>query len=346
MPDDPLSAAHREAARLMTVCNACRYCEGLCAVFPAMELRTAFKAGDLDYLANLCHACGACYNDCQYAPPHAFAVDLPAALAELRAQSRVRYAWPALGRHRQGRWVAVAPAALPAALFGMLFAARGPRMTGGNFYRFLPHHEMAPLFAAAGILAAALLAVGAARFRRGIGGESAHRPAVRDALSLRYLDGGGGGCPADAPVRDNRRLFHHFTAGGFALCFLSTGVATLYHYLLHRPAPYAWHEPPVLLGLVGGIGLVVGASGLFRERRRAGVPRPDNDGGFLGLLWATGASGLMLLATRTSPAMPALLAIHLGCVMGLFLTLPYGKAVHGLYRYISLARHAAEQRKR
>ena len=26
----------------MTVCNSCRYCEGLCAVFPAMEMRRAF----------------------------------------------------------------------------------------------------------------------------------------------------------------------------------------------------------------------------------------------------------------------------------------------------------------
>ena len=43
----------READRLMTICNACRYCEGLCAVFPAMEMRRTFTAGDLNYLANL-----------------------------------------------------------------------------------------------------------------------------------------------------------------------------------------------------------------------------------------------------------------------------------------------------
>ena len=38
-----------EADRLMTVCNSCRYCEGLCAVFPAMEMRRAFGDGDLNY---------------------------------------------------------------------------------------------------------------------------------------------------------------------------------------------------------------------------------------------------------------------------------------------------------
>ena len=78
----------------MTVCNSCRYCEGLCAVFPAMELRRSFAAGDLDYLANLCHGCGACYWDCQFAPPHEFAVNVPRALAQLRSESYARYAWP------------------------------------------------------------------------------------------------------------------------------------------------------------------------------------------------------------------------------------------------------------
>jgi citrate/tricarballylate utilization protein len=37
-----------EADRLMVVCNSCRYCEGLCAVFPAMEMRRAFPDGDLN----------------------------------------------------------------------------------------------------------------------------------------------------------------------------------------------------------------------------------------------------------------------------------------------------------
>ena len=39
------SASQEEAARQMSVCNACRYCEGLCAVFPAMELRRDFIEG-------------------------------------------------------------------------------------------------------------------------------------------------------------------------------------------------------------------------------------------------------------------------------------------------------------
>lgn len=69
--------AMTEADRLMAVCNSCRYCEGLCAVFPAMELKRSFSDEDLNHLANLCHNCGACYRDCQFTPPHAFAVNVP-----------------------------------------------------------------------------------------------------------------------------------------------------------------------------------------------------------------------------------------------------------------------------
>ena len=62
-----------EVERVMQVCNACRYCEGFCAVFPAMTQRLEFGKADINYLANLCHNCGACLHACQYAPPHEFA---------------------------------------------------------------------------------------------------------------------------------------------------------------------------------------------------------------------------------------------------------------------------------
>ena len=93
-PGHHASALLAEADRLMTVCNSCRYCEGLCAVFPAMEMRRAFPDGDLNYLANLCHGCGACYVDCQFSPPHEFDVNVPRVLAQVRNESYAAYAWP------------------------------------------------------------------------------------------------------------------------------------------------------------------------------------------------------------------------------------------------------------
>ena len=86
-----------EVARVMQICNACRYCEGICAVFPAMEKRRTFTEHDVGYLANLCHNCGACYHACQYAPPHEFGVNVPQAMAAARDDSYAAYAWPACG---------------------------------------------------------------------------------------------------------------------------------------------------------------------------------------------------------------------------------------------------------
>ena len=133
-----------EADRLMTVCNSCRYCEGLCAVFPAMEMRRSFSDGDLNYLANLCHSCGACYTDCQFSPPHEFNVNVPQTLAIARAESYAAYAWPRACSGlfaRNGLAISII-AALSVAAFIFGFAAFNDRQvlfgihTGpGAFYR-------------------------------------------------------------------------------------------------------------------------------------------------------------------------------------------------------------------
>jgi citrate/tricarballylate utilization protein len=54
----------------------------------------------------------------------------------------------------------------------------------------------------------------------------------------------------------------------------------------------------------------------------------------------------LLLALRSTAAMGALLAIHLGVIVSLFLMLPYCKFVHGIYRAAALLRYAAERPRR
>lgn len=68
------------------------------------------------------------------------------------------------------------------------------------------------------------------------------------------------------------------------------------------------------------------------------------DRGFIVLLLLTSLSGLALLAGRDTSAMALLLALHLGCVMALFATLPYGKFAHGVYRSAALLKWAIEKR--
>lgn len=356
-----------EGERIMRLCNACRYCEGFCAVFPALERRLTFAEGDLTYLANLCHNCGECYHACQYAPPHQFELSLPRTLAQIRGASYRKYAWPRAlgGLFRSGGWAAVAATAAGAAflLLWMLATAGPARLVTaysdarGAFHALMSHRDMVLVFGAAGLWAAVGLGLGAVAFWRDTGERAnpflspgASLQAVWDALRLRYLDGGGDGCayPDDVPSHA-RRFFHHLTFYGFMLCFAATSVAAVYHYVLGRHAPYPRLSLPVVLGTVGGAGLLVGPVGLLalKVRRNPELTDPAQGGmdvAFLVMLQLTSLSGLLLLAFRETATMGSLLVIHLGLVLGLFLTMPYGKFIHGIHRLAALARDALEQR--
>ena len=72
--------------------------------------------------------------------------------------------------------------------------------------------------------------------------------------------------------------------------------------------------------------------------------RRGMDMAFLALLFLTGGSGLALHVLRATPAMGILLALHLGFVFAFFLSMPYGKFVHGLYRFAALCRFAMSNR--
>ena len=68
------------------------------------------------------------------------------------------------------------------------------------------------------------------------------------------------------------------------------------------------------------------------------------DHGLIWLLFFTSLTGLLLLLLRDTAAMTSLLAIHLGVVMALFLTMPYGKFAHGIYRCAALLKWSIEKR--
>jgi citrate/tricarballylate utilization protein len=361
----PKAETQAEAERLMTICNACRYCEGHCAVFPAMELRLAFTAADLNYLANLCHDCGACYHHCQYAPPHEFAVDVPRTFAELRAETWQDYAWPRplAGAFARNGLVTGLVTAASLALFVLLTlllaepsVLLAPHAGEDAFYAVVAHEVMVGGFGAIALFVLLALVMGFRNFWADIGGTAADlvRPgalgrALLDVLTLRYLDGGAGdGCtyPTEAPS-PARRYYHHLTFYGFMLCCAATTVATAYHYIFGWRAPYPWISLPVVLGTVGGLGLLAGPAGLLWLKRRADPaiadPRTGMGTAFSLLLMLTSLTGLLLLALRATPAMGILLAIHLGVVLALFLTLPYGKLVHAVYRFAALIRYRLER---
>jgi citrate/tricarballylate utilization protein len=356
-----MSAGEAEVARVMQICNACRYCEGFCAVFPAMTRRLEFGKADIHYLANLCHNCGACLHACQYAAPHEFAVNVPQAMANVRLQTYSDYAWPrALGTlyKRNGLTIALATAACLALFLALVLLMNGTfshQPLAGNFYAVFPHALLVLLFGAVFGYAVLALLLGVRRFWRDVptrsGSFAAAAEATNNALRLKYLDGGHGqGCnESDDRFTLLRRRFHHATFYGFLLCFASTTVATVYHYFFGWQAPYALTSAPVVLGTAGGVGLLVGPLGLLwlnlrRDPRHGDSAQRPMDRGFIALLLLTSLTGLALLVWRDRSAMPLLLAVHLGVVMALFLTLPYGKFAHGSFRCAALFKWSIERR--
>jgi citrate/tricarballylate utilization protein len=176
--------------------------------------------------------------------------------------------------------------------------------------------------------------------------------ALGDALRLTNLHGHGAGCPyPQEHLSQARRWFHHATFYGFLLCFASTCVAAFYHFVLHWRAPYPYLSLPVVLGTAGGLGLLAGPAGLYWLKRHRDSalddlsPRGFGES-FIVLLLLTSLTGLLLLALRDTEAMPGLLVVHLGVVLALFASLPYGKFMHGKYRFAALLRNASEQSRR
>ncbi|WP_431282204.1 tricarballylate utilization 4Fe-4S protein TcuB [Humitalea sp. 24SJ18S-53] len=359
------SDAYQDARRQMAVCNACRYCEGYCAVFPAMAMRRDFEKADLTHLANLCHGCKGCYHACQYAPPHEFGINIPATFATVRQESYAEYAWPpVMGKvfERNGTLVTglatlgVTLALVLAVLLrdpAVLFSAQ----TGtGAFFRVIPLWLINLLAGGTFAFSIVAMSMGAWRYWRGtggMGGPMTPAPVVDagfDILTLRNLGGGGHGCnDLDDSFAQHRRWLHQAMFYGFMLCFAATTVGAIYHHVFGWKSPHAFLTLPVQLGTWGGVLLCIGTAGLIVVKTVTDpipVARKLMGGEYamLGLLFLIGATGLLLLVVRHTGAMGIMLSIHFGLVLSLFVALPYSKMVHGIYRGIALMRNAREVR--
>jgi citrate/tricarballylate utilization protein len=96
--------------------------------------------------------------------------------------------------------------------------------------------------------------------------------------------------------------------------------------------------------------LLIGPAGLFvlslkRDPVLVDGAHKGMDTAFIAMLFLTSLTGFVLMILRDTAAMGVLLAVHLGVVLGLFLSLPYGKFVHGLYRLLALVKYAGERRR-
>lgn len=344
MSPDPIT----EARRQIEICNACRYCEGYCDVFPEIHAQRTWSDGDITHLANLCHNCRGCYYACQYTAPHEFGLNLPGILTQVRHDSWISHAWPrGLARLFQRSGVALAGTlTLTFALFFRLATALRPE-TGEGFYALMSHGLMVATFAPAFLLPLIAIAISLSTYWHEAGGTLSLRGAIsgaRRAGTLKNLAGGHGeGCNFEDEDRfsNTRRRAHQAVVYGFLLSFAATVSGTILHYGFDLPAPYGLFSLPKLLGLPGGLLLCLGTFELARLKLKAnpdlGAPQHWNgEMAFVLLLFAISATGLALYAATGTTWVSLLLPLHLGSVLTFFLTMPYTKMVHGFYRLAAL----------
>jgi citrate/tricarballylate utilization protein len=353
-----------EATRQLTICNACRYCEGLCAVFPALERRTVLQDADISQLANLCHDCRACYDACMYTPPHEFAINVPAVLTAVRLADYRRYVRPARVPRLLAGWTGMfAGAVISSALLvgiavanvgwpGVVASHEGP----ASPYDLIPYSVLVSLMAGALLWSVIIGADAWRRYWRATREPDGARPgrrtaaALADALTLRYLRGGGGDCyyPRDDVPSGARRRLHQLVAGGFGLCAVSTVAAAALQHLAGSPPPYPLLSVPVVSGTAGGLGLLAGTAGLIALKARSSAvtsvaQMTVKDYGLLVALAFLALSGLGVLLTRDSAAFGIVLLVHLAAVILAFASAPYSKLIHVVFRLAALVRDHLER---
>ncbi len=344
-----------EAERQLNICNSCRYCEGYCAVFPALERRTLLDAGDLTQLASLCHDCQACFHACMYAPPHEFAVDPPRILAAVRLASYDRYlpSWPQ-PRWSRGWSARVAAFAAVAVVLLILVAATeglGALLRHSNPYAVISYPALLVTVLLTTAWSVLVLLRGLVLYWRDVHGPvrdlanwRALRRALADAARLRNLRGGGEECydGRDDPAPARRRL-HGAVVWGFAACFAATVSAAVEQDLLGIEPPYPLLSVPVILGTAGGLSMLAGCVGLIALKRGMVPPPSVADYGLLSGLGLLALTGLLTLLLRATLAFGLILVIHLATIVVCFAIAPYTRFVHAGYRFLALVADAAEQ---
>lgn len=356
MSDTMTATTQEEAVRQLTVCNSCRYCEGYCNAFQALTRYRSFDKPTVSHLANLCHNCRGCYYACQYTEPHEFALNIPALLANVRAQNWEQHIKPYwLSRTMQSSgW----PYVLLTLVFVLLFSiGAGVSWTSSvPFYSSISHNTLISIFLPLFLLPWIAVFLGIRNYWTSVGGARLARSdlsfALGSAARMRQLSGGQGqGCNYESGDRYTsvRRWAHQATMYGFLFCFISTSLGTVYHYMFDLVAPYSLFSLPKLFGVVGGLMLSVGTAALIYLKMQAdtalgSTARVSGEYAFVVLLFLVSSTGLILYWSQGTQTASGWLIVHLAFVATFFVTIPYSKMVHGFFRLAALCREAQIQR--
>jgi citrate/tricarballylate utilization protein len=334
-----------------------------------MERRRLFTKNDVIFLANLCHDCGACYTVCPFTPPNQLSINIPKINNEIRLATYRDYTAPrflATVFEKQAAYSALV-VALSLLLIAALASVLGtpgriitPQVGPGSFYVIVPSLIIEIAGGALGLIVLGIWLYGVGKYWNDISNSPKRIlnagvlwSAAIDVFKHTWFKGGGGGCMYPSPEPDERpsylRLYLHVMVFfGFLLTFASTVSATFYQNILGVLPPYPMVSVPVLLGSSGGVLISVGALTFLGADIGEGPTSVKGtvslDRAFLVVLLLAALTGMSTLLLRDTGFMGTLFVVHLGFVLALFLTAPYGKFIHFAYTYVALILNKVEER--
>jgi len=333
-------------------CYQCATCSSVCALstpgspFPRRQMLLA-QWGLADQLAAdpavwLCHQCGDCTERC---PRDVRPGDV---LQGLRSTVIETHAFPGFIGRLVGNVRRTWPILLAAPWFfwlvlwgiGVIEVPLGDQLHA--YEDFVPHALLyAVFFPVAGWVTLAATVSGV-RFWRRMGDGSERRgsflsglwPVVGDILLHKRF----GNC-------DNvsiRRWAHLALFWGFVGAAVTSALLIYAIYVMHAELPLALGHPFKILGNVSAVLLVVGGVLLFVSRfgiNRSLIGTNAFDLFFLGVVALVIVTGVIVEVARfwlSATGASLLYTVHLGVVLTLFLTFPYSKFAHMLYRTLAL----------
>ncbi|MGE5235828.1 MAG: quinone-interacting membrane-bound oxidoreductase complex subunit QmoC [Acidobacteriota bacterium] len=347
-------ALRRRGGEAVTRCYQCATCSGVCELSPdespfPRRIMLWAQWGLAERLAAdpavwLCHQCNDCTVRC---PRDAKPGDVVGVIRSLVIE---KLAFPGfIGRlvgAARSSWLLLL--GVPIAFWVALLAATGhlavPAGLPQNwaYEQFVPHRFIYSVFFP---VAAWVMLAGWVSGRRfwGLLGASGQRkgsfltglwPVLADIATHKRF----GSCETAKP----RQLGHLTLMWGFVGAAVTSGLLIVGIYVQHLAMPLALSHPYKILGnlsmvlLLAGIALLVGNR--LGDARVAGASNAF-DTFFLSVVVLVVLTGTAVEVTRLMGDASlglTLYVVHLGVVMSLFLTFPYSKFAHMLYRTLAL----------
>lgn len=343
----------RRGAGTVSRCYQCATCSSVCALstpgspFPRKQMLLA-QWGLVDRLTGdpaiwLCHQCTDCSERC---PREARPGDV---LQGLRSKVIEALAFPGFIGGLVGKARVTWPVLLlvPWLFWALLWAAGVIGLPEGEthlqaYEDFVPHGLLYLVyFPVAGwvILAAA---VGGLRLWRRMGEGARREGSFVSALVAVVTDILAHKSFGSCETVQTRRWGHFLLFWGFVGAAVTSGLLVLAIYVLGAEMPLPQAHPFKILGNLSAVALVLGGVMLFASRfgsHRQIIKSSAFDIFFLSMVALVIVTGIAIEGARyvlPAAGAAALYTVHLGVVLTLFLTFPYSKFAHMLYRTLAL----------